>query len=65
MYQHIYNNDGSELGEQMQAKIVDVYDGFISFCIKASEYYSKRSISTLHHLKIHLARGMADTDCID
>lgn len=45
MYQQIYGDD-TELGQQLQTKIVEAYDSFIRFCIEASEFYSKRSIGT-------------------
>lgn len=45
MYQHIYNDDDTELGQQLQSKIVDAYERFIVFCIEASEFYSSRALS--------------------
>lgn len=44
MYQHIYDDDDTELGQQLQSKIVDAYDKFILFCIEASEFFSRRAI---------------------
>ncbi|KAI5460479.1 hypothetical protein BGZ63DRAFT_247756 [Mariannaea sp. PMI_226] len=39
MYQHVYN-EKNELQTLLQSKIVDAYDGFISFCIAALEFYA-------------------------
>ncbi|RSL74137.1 hypothetical protein CEP53_000477 [Fusarium sp. AF-6] len=39
MYRHIYNEE-HELDQLLQSKIVDAYDGFISFCMAALEFYT-------------------------
>ncbi|KAM0258111.1 hypothetical protein ACHAQJ_004016 [Trichoderma viride] len=40
VYQHIYN-DNDELDQQLQSKIVQAYENFMSFCMEATRYYSK------------------------
>lgn len=40
MYKRLYNDD-HELDKALQARIARVYEGFMAFCIKASEYYVK------------------------
>lgn len=49
MYRHIYDDDDSELGRQLQSKIVEAYDNFITFCIEASEFFSRRAIGMSSH----------------
>ncbi|KAL7789034.1 hypothetical protein V8C37DRAFT_387015 [Trichoderma ceciliae] len=43
VYQHIYNDD-DELDQQLQSKIVQAYENFMSFCMEATKYYSKGGI---------------------
>lgn len=40
MYQQIYDGN-SELNEQISSKIVEAYDGFVSFCLAALDFYTR------------------------
>ncbi|KAF6802116.1 hypothetical protein CSOJ01_11809 [Colletotrichum sojae] len=51
VYQHIYADD-HELDRELQTKIVEAYDSFIGFCMKAFEFYTRggfrRWLQSLH-----------------
>lgn len=42
MYQHIYDGD-SELDDHFSSKVVEAYDGFVSFCLAALDFYTRGS----------------------
>ena len=44
LFRDIYHDD-HELDEHLQSKIVQAYNCFISFCMEAGKYYTKRGLS--------------------